>query len=188
LQSRVSDFFSCFLLQVLAQQPVAGFVSAITGWHCTNRGCAVKNSMRMVSMDAAGFIASLKIHNACAVPNRLSLIVLAHTGLGNNDTADMSADCIALRGAYAASIFLQASAQRLQAVSHSWQCSLSCLPHSAAHASQSSAHTWQMALHLELPRLISCAAALQIAAHSISSCIHIAIMWTSFSEVHDEAQ
>lgn len=83
---------------------------------------------------------------------------------------------------------LHSSAHRRQAFAHSWQCAIWCLAHSSPQASQIVAHTPQMAALHSLCRAIAAAASWQIAAQSMSSAMHRAIIFTLSSFRHAAAQ
>ena len=81
-----------------------------------------------------------------------------------------------------------ADAQSRQALAHAWQCACLCLAHSSPQASQMSAHSAQMAFACSLPRPMAAAANWQAAAQSMSSAMHLAIIWTSGSFRQEAAQ
>jgi len=85
-------------------------------------------------------------------------------------------------------MLMHSSAQLSQAVAHSAQCSLLCLRHSASQASQILAQIRHSSFISSLPRLINWAAEKQTVAHSMLSWMHLAIILTSSSCAHEEAQ
>ena len=90
--------------------------------------------------------------------------------------------------ARAPAISRHSAAHFLHAVAHSWQWSISCCPHSFAHASQTSASNSQaFALTCE-SRLISATVDQQSVAQSRSVRMQSAIFLTSFSLRHASAQ
>ena len=80
------------------------------------------------------------------------------------------------------------SAHLRQASAQSWQCSASCFSHSAAQASQISAHSRHNSCAKREPRLMNAAAPKQASAQSRSSRMHSAILSTSGSPRHASAQ
>jgi hypothetical protein len=83
---------------------------------------------------------------------------------------------------------LHSSAHRRQAFAHSWQCAILCVAHSSPQASQMVAQTRQIAALYSLSLDIAAAASWQMAAQSMSSAMHRAIIFTSSSLKHDAAQ
>ena len=81
-----------------------------------------------------------------------------------------------------------ASAHWRQARAHAWQCSWSCLAHSAPHASHTPAHARQNSRAKSLPRAIKPATRRHVAEQTMSSRTHSAIICTSSSFKHAVAQ
>ena len=81
-----------------------------------------------------------------------------------------------------------AAAQSRHALAQAWQCWCLCLAHSSPQVSQMPAHSAQMAFACSLPRAMAAAANWQAAAQSMSSAMHLAIIWTSGSFRQDAAQ
>jgi hypothetical protein len=99
---------------------------------------------------------------------------------------DQCAECSAARepgrGWPAPAIFRHSAAQRRQASAQRWQCSMwGCFSHSCAHSSQTSAQSWQNSAARSLPRAITMVAVRQISAHSRSSAMQRASIFTSCS-------
>jgi hypothetical protein len=88
----------------------------------------------------------------------------------------------------AAAIFRHSTPQRRQASAHCWQWSMSCLAHSKAQASQTSAHSRHAAGAWSLPPAMKAAAKWQICAQSVSSPMHRAMAFTSGSCRQQAAQ